>query len=103
MNYSRNNKASSILLPLRKDYSYNEAGKEIIVQDTAKGIVHFLNPTATVVWKRCDGETTLQECEDFLRASFNVPAEVDLVEDIRKVLNDFSRKGLVEETGASFT
>jgi hypothetical protein len=93
------NNVKSMSLPLRNDYSYNEAGKEIIVQDTAKGIVHFLNPTAALVWKRCDGKTTLQECEDLLRSSFKVPATADLAADLRRILDDFAQTGLVEETG----
>lgn len=84
------------LLPKRRDLVQRMAGREALVRDPATGMVHFLSPTAALIWESCDGATSLSACEKRLRDSFDVPKDADLVQDIRQTLADFAKKGLLE-------
>lgn len=88
--------AGEALLPKRRPLVCRMAGREALVRDPSNGMVHFLSPTAALIWECCDGTTTLAACEARLRASFDVPREADLAQDIRATVADFAKKGLLE-------
>jgi hypothetical protein len=87
-------------MPLRRDLPFRPAGQEGLVRDPQNGKVHFLNATASVIWECCDGETTVAECERRLRTTFVIPADAAVGDDIREVVRDFGRRGLLEERPA---
>jgi hypothetical protein len=68
------------------------------VEDDASqgGAIHALNPTARLIWDLCDGTHTVSEIESALRTAFEVPADQDLLNDIRRTLEVFLRKGLLQ-------
>lgn len=66
-----------------------------MLRDPEAEAVHFLNPTAAVIWTCCDGRTTIAECVGRLRSSFAVAPEIDLLGDIGETLADLSSKGLL--------
>lgn len=84
------------LLPRRRPFSSRTVGNEVMVRDAGSGQVHFLNPSAAVVWECCDGQTSVEECEARLRGQFRIPAETDVVADIQETVRDFAQKGLLE-------
>jgi PqqD family protein of HPr-rel-A system len=86
----------SVLLPRRRDLAHRMAGQEALVRDAEGGMVHFLSPTAAVIYECCDGATNFSACEARLRDSFDVPPGTDLAQDIREALADFAKKGLLE-------
>jgi len=88
--------AGAAMLPQRRDLVYRMAGQEALVRDAQSGMVHFLSPTAAVIWQCCDGATSFDLCEERLRDSFDVPTGADLAQDIREALADFAKKGLLE-------
>lgn len=71
------------------------------MRDAVSGQVHFLNPTAAVVWECCDGRTSLAACVARLRASFTIPEAADIAADVRETVAGFRQKGLMDEPGAS--
>ena len=83
------------LLPERRNVSFRKVGKEVLIRDAETSQVHFLNPAGSIVWECCDGKTALDDCEARLRAAFVIPAQVDLVADIRETIADLDRKGLL--------
>ncbi len=86
---------SDMTLPLRRDLPSRQTGDELLVRDPASGQVHFLNPTAAVIWQSCDGATSVQACAEALRARFAVPNSVDLAQDVLRTVAAFERQGLI--------
>jgi hypothetical protein len=76
-------------------------GSELLVRDPVTQQVHFLNPSAAIVWECTDGRTTLGECEVRLRTAFVIPDTADVPADIRETLADFAQKGLLHVDGAA--
>ena len=52
---------------------------ETLVYDLKTNKAHSLNRTATLVWRRCDGETTVAEMARLLATELKVPAHEALV------------------------
>jgi hypothetical protein len=82
-------------MPALRDLPTQHLGDEAMVRDPDNGQVHFLNPTAALIWQCCDGKTTFAECAGRLRAAYAIPPEVNLAEDILATLGEFRRKGLL--------
>ena len=85
-------------LPLRRDLPTRAAGQDLLVREPENGGVHFLNSTAAVVWNCCDGKTQVQDCADQIRAAFTIPADIDVIADIREIVVDLAGRGLFEES-----
>jgi hypothetical protein len=47
-------------------------GNELVVYDQARQQVHNLNPTAAMIWRYCDGQTTVAEGAALLSEEFNI-------------------------------
>jgi len=85
--------------PIRNpDIVVKDIGGETLLYDTGDEAVHVLNPTAELIWELCDGEHTVEDMEQVIRAAFSVPDEHDVGEDIRLTLETFSGKGLLKKT-----
>ena len=89
---------TNFLLPRQRALPGRPAGGDTLLRDPDTGTVHFLSPTATVVWECCDGKTLASECLARLRTTFAVPEGTDLTADLAETVEDFRRKGLLEET-----
>jgi hypothetical protein len=83
-------------LPKRKPLPQRMAGEELFITDPATGQVHFLNATAALVWECCDGAVSLQDCSERLRACFEMPKDVNLINDISDIIRLFEKQGLLE-------
>lgn len=82
--------------PLRRsDVSVEEIGDETLLYDAHAGTVHVLNSTARLVWDLCDGEHTVSEIAEAIEAHFSVPAERDVLDDVRNTLASLVHKGLL--------
>jgi len=90
------NPESNESLPRRRDLPSRVVGKEVLVREPGIGKVHFLNPTAALVWECCDGKTSARECERRMRAAFTIAAEADIAADIRQTVADFAQRGLID-------
>jgi hypothetical protein len=83
-------------LPLRNpDITLQDVGDEVVLYSAAADAVHVLNPTAKLIWQRCDGRHTLADIEQTLRANFTIPPDRDVMADIRQTLETFAGKGLL--------
>lgn len=82
--------------PKRKpDIVAKDIGREIILYSSKQEGIHILNPTARLIWELCDGEHTLGEMEQALRANFSIPPNYNVIEDIQKTLDMFVTKELL--------
>lgn len=79
----------------RPDLMVERFGRETLIMHTASDRVHFLNPTAQVVWELCDGHHTAAEMAAALREQFAAPSEQDVAADVAAVLADFAAHDLL--------
>ena len=56
-----------------------EAGDELVVYDQDRHRAHRLNRTAALVWRHCDGKTTVTEIANLLQRELSVPADEEAV------------------------
>ena len=67
---------------------------ETLVYDLARHRAHCLNRTAALVWRRCDGRTSVAELAQVLAREAQLPPDGEAV---WAVLHDLSRAHLLEE------
>ena len=71
------------------------ADGELVVYDRDDHQAHCLNRSAVLVWRLCDGETTVPEIADQLTNEFEQDFSEDLV---RSAILALTKEGLMEET-----
>jgi hypothetical protein len=85
-----------MMKPIRKpDITARDVGGETLLYSAEEKAIHVLNPTARLVWELCDGEHTVASMEQAIRANFSVTSEHDVTGDIRRTLETFAEKGLL--------
>ena len=72
-----------------------ELDDETLVFDMERDEAHCLNQTAALVWKHCDGRTTVEQAAHSLQSKLEVPVGADVVWLAVKQLQHFH---LVEST-----
>lgn len=82
--------------PKRKDsLVLEEMDDDIMLADFTGSQIHTLNPTAAAIWEMCDGEHTLEQIAGELADHYGIGVEA-VLQDVEKVVGDFSEKGLLE-------
>jgi hypothetical protein len=56
-----------------------ELSNEVLVYDLERHKAHCLNPTAALVWKHCDGRTTVSDIVRLLEKSLETSVDEDVV------------------------
>lgn len=56
-----------------------EVGDELVVYDRERHRVHRLNRSAALVWRHCDGQTSVEELAALLRRELDQPANEEMV------------------------
>src|SRR5438552_3671505 len=82
------------MLPLRReaDLMVEELADETVVYDRARNKAHCLNRPAALVWRHCDGRTTIGQMAAILHAQLGLPADPAVVRLARcRLLQDTSR------------
>jgi PqqD family protein of HPr-rel-A system len=75
---------------------------EAVIYDDATRQVHYLNPTATVVFNLCDGSSTIKELSADIADAFSLrPKEVE--PQVRTLLRSFRQAGFLEGSPAKST
>jgi len=69
-------------------------GEDLMVLDPGLHEVHRLSPAAALVWRCCDGRTTVTEMAGVLERELRLPANEELV---RLALRQLEREGLLRE------
>ena len=84
---------------VRDDLAVVELDGEAVVFDERTCDLHYLNPTATVVFGLCDGTGTVDELAADIAAAFGADG-AQVKRDVAAVVEDFGRSGfLVEPAG----
>jgi hypothetical protein len=70
------------MLPLRREKGIliQELAGETVVYDQQRHKVHCLNQTAGLVWRHCDGQTSIAELAKLVSDEANLPASEELVQ-----------------------
>lgn len=68
---------------------------ETLVYDLKRDKAHCLNPTAALVWSRCDGETSVSDMAALLETEIGVPADGSVV---WMALDRLGRENLLEDS-----
>lgn len=79
----------------RSDIITREIDGEMVVLNHRLGQVHQFNTTASYVWNRCDGRTTVEQIVDMVSKEYGISA-VDIGEDIANIIAEFIGKELVD-------
>lgn len=80
----------------RSDVAAAEVDGEVVLYDERSGELHVLNPTAGLVWARCDGTASLADMIDELAAAFSVDRR-RVAHDVMAVVRHLDGLGLLEE------
>lgn len=56
-----------------------EVDDETLVYDLERDEAYYLNQTAALVWKQCDGITTVEETTSVLHRECRAPVDIDVV------------------------
>jgi hypothetical protein len=65
-----------------------------VIYDDPKGKVHYLNPTAAVLYSICDVDRSVDEMQEFLRAAYDLDGDIELT----GFLEDLEKAGLICRT-----
>jgi Coenzyme PQQ synthesis protein D (PqqD) len=68
---------------------------EMVLLDVARQLIHQLNPTASFIWTRCDGDRSLAEIAAQVADMFGVDPET-AIRDVTKTVAHFRALQLLE-------
>ena len=84
--------------PIRKpDVLAQDMGGETVLYNGEEKALHILNAAAQRIWELCDGEHSVEDLSQAMRANFSVPEECDVARDIQQTLEIFYSKSLLEQ------
>lgn len=72
----------------------HEIDGEALVHDSQTGDTHWLNETALLVWRRCDGSHDVGQLADILAGAYDIPA-MHAVEHVGRILQEFHDRRLI--------
>ena len=79
----------------RVDVKVRMVDGEVVVLDRQSDLIHQLNHTASYIWDRCDGQSTVAEIANQLAAAFHVDAHT-AVQDAVTTISQLHSLGLLE-------
>lgn len=74
---------------------------EIVILDRQKGLIHQLNRTASYIWDRCDGKSTVAELSNQVAEVFDVDLQT-AAKDVAATVWQLRRLNLLDP-GQEFT
>jgi hypothetical protein len=80
---------------VRDDLVVVDIDGEAVVYDPADVLLHHLNPTATVVFKLCDGSGTVRELSEDIAEVLDMSMD-KVLRQVRRVVTQFKRAGLLD-------
>jgi predicted transcriptional regulator YheO len=80
---------------VREDLVVVDIDGEAVVYDPAEVLLHHLNPTATVVFKLCDGSGTVRELSEDIAEVLGMSMD-RVSRQVRRVVTQFKQEGLLD-------
>jgi hypothetical protein len=78
----------------RPDVAQVEVDGEVVLYDDAAGVMHRLNPTASILWACLDGTGTLDEIAGDLAHAYGADTDV-VIADVVALTRDLGDKNLL--------
>ena len=85
---------TSVKPKARDDLAVVELDGEAVVFDERTSDLHYLNPTATLVFGLCDGTGTVEELAADIAAAYGAD-EGAIRRDVAAAVDEFARSGLL--------
>jgi PqqD family protein of HPr-rel-A system len=82
---------------VRDDLSLVTLDGETVVWDGTTGDVHYLNPTASIVFELCDGTGSVEELAADIADAFGMPVE-QVQADVLAIVTQYREAGLLRGT-----
>lgn len=79
----------------RGDLTVVELDGEAVIYDDANSRIHYLNPTATLVFSIFDGTATVRDLAQDIAQVYQVPPD-EVEKQVRALLRDFRKANLLE-------
>lgn len=70
-----------------------------VVHDSERGLVHYLNETAAIVFSLCDGDRGPAAISKLVQEYFDLSERPD--EDVQSVIGDLLEKGMLIDSGST--
>jgi len=80
---------------VREDLDIVELDEELVLYDPARDEVHYLNATAALVFRLCDGSATVKEIATDIAGAIRV-SEKRIERQVRTLLKELREVGLLE-------
>lgn len=80
---------------VRQDLDIIELDDELVLYDPARDEVHYLNATAALVFRLCDGSVTVKELSTEIGEAMGIPPK-RVERQVRTLLKDLREVGLLE-------
>ena len=87
---------------VREDLAVVELDGEAVVYDEANNLIHHLNPTATIIFNLCDGQSTVQQLAGEISSVFDVEAG-EVERQIRAILRQFREQKFLPQPAQART
>ncbi len=85
--------ANSVPLP-DKEFTLEELDNELLLYHPAKTTTVYMNQTASIIWRLCDGERTVNEIISLIKDSYP-EADSGVEKDVEATLQMFSDHGAI--------
>jgi hypothetical protein len=79
----------------RSDVRVRPIEGETVVFDRQGGFIHQLNCTASYIWERCDGQSTLEDLTEEVVKAFEVDAKI-AADDVAAIVGQLHTLHLLE-------
>jgi Coenzyme PQQ synthesis protein D (PqqD) len=74
-------------------HEFNQVPDGYVIYQAGRDRVHFLNPTAVIVYELCDGKHTVEAIGRYMQESFSLPAPP--IEEVKTCLDTFLKEDIV--------
>ena len=81
----------------RSNVTYRDVDGETVILDRQATRIHKLNPTASFIWRCCDGTLTIEEILDSFVSAYDVDVAI-AQQDLNQVLAELRNVSLLECT-----
>ena len=78
-----------------KDYRLEQMDSEILLYHPVKTKTFYLNETASLIWRLCDGHRTSAEIAELLKGAFP-DGEATIADEVESTLDELATQGVVE-------
>jgi len=75
-------------------HEFNQVPDGYVIYQTSRDRVHFLNPTAVIVYELCDGKHTVEAIGRYMQESFSLPTPP--IDEVKTCLDTLLKEDLVK-------